>query len=1368
LSLWLGLILLIALQATASAEKNIQVAVATPAPWPDFGPQAETSLSTQDAPLPAECAKPPGDNSLRNCIDENNDVVIGSKATNDKCKTTVVADQTNFALGKITIGEGGALLVPEQIAQQGIAIQTAGINVTGTLQIGSSACPIGSTSKASRVTITFTGNRPSCPNDVCDGSVKGIEVNKGGVLRMYGFKGVPDPNTASTAGLSWTYLTSPAGPLTYNGAAKVLAPVPAGGNMTLQVANDVSGVTASDATGLRGWKQDDWIAVATTSFSPYETEFVQLAADPVVSNGVSTLMLKQPLQFYHFGGEDPGQPSDNNYNAAFGKNFGIDERAEVGLISRNITLTADTPATGNSNHWGGELRFLKNYKEVSLQGVELQKFGKEQIGSYPIHFHMDGSTPTAPGGQCLSPQMKPVSCDSGFALINANSIDHSYNKCVTIHSTQNVTIQNNVCARIVGHIFYEEVGDEANITFNYNLGLGAMSNSFDINDGTDMIRNDLITRYWWPGDNLANLPGFNLTYDGFLIKDTDDQNNGTAGQCFKFEPNKTINTNGSFVPDDNGGRGSAPPCRASAVYLEPPSGFWIVNPSAILIGNSIGGCQGEGKGYWYVPPGRGPLTTIKFIPVGNYTGLSGIHGQFTNNRVHGCDSGLYSGDQQDITADALQPYLNGVKDNSHPVMAEFDGLTATRNRNRGAWLRPNFYTLKDARFATNRDDISLVTSGGPDGNYPGIYSLLTDSVTVGVSQNNVDRWGPCPTLVLGGNDATHVAGQVRGYTWGCIDRTSALKGQNGTGGDLIGNGYPSNGWNFAGYMIYDGPVLIFHDRFVNFKKDPTGLLTTDDALYLKASTTPVPTSPPPVNGIYEGDAALGWFQGNISSYPTASASEELRFDNVDFRHQVYTQQVNISSFNDGDKNTAILDLDGTLSGYQVVDSENPMNKLTDVHPISLNNLELNAAGGDPGGSVDECQATGGQDATAEGRATANMSPGEVGALEFEALYPPDTRPGKNRNDQIVTFQQDSTQFSGTFLENPKFALSGRDGQGVWEPKVTSGYGYTISASAGCPPGIYPGNVCPAAGIPKLVHVGIVDTVKPRISAADPFNPFYVRVGICYTGNANSHPASADLFTVTRGYKSWGGGGVDPTDSLLRPFYNQLDGQSNNLKAEESCFNLDHQNMRNLKTCPSVGVTPVPASGTCPAPSSKDPKRDLCIYPKVQLTRADAINCTPSITNCLNNNGTPQLDKYLYDSKSGWLFFYVAQTRPNARTMPPLTGGTAPLGSCTGVKSTDPFFCPSNTGGDSYYVCPPEGCWSYSVSLNDRSYSPIPSACSNPYGGNPDYSQPTPVLEGQLALGTVPVVRSVDGGAGGKFPHYIATTQSQPTTCMNPK
>jgi hypothetical protein len=34
-----------------------------------------------------------------------------------------------------------------------------------------------------------------------------------------------------------------------------------------------------------------------------------------------------------------------------------------------------------------------------------------------------------------------------------------------------------------------------------------------INNDTGMIRAELIAQYWWPGDNLANLPG--ITYDGF-------------------------------------------------------------------------------------------------------------------------------------------------------------------------------------------------------------------------------------------------------------------------------------------------------------------------------------------------------------------------------------------------------------------------------------------------------------------------------------------------------------------------------------------------------------------------------------------------------------------------------------------------------------------------------------------------------------------------------------------------------------------------------------------------------------------------------------------------------------------------------------
>jgi G8 domain-containing protein len=1277
-------------------------------------------VSRARSAVPADCEVPTGAVKLSTCIGSDTDktVIIGGASGTGACKGDAVkayVDQSSLTMGRITVNAGSSLKLFDRTAQLPLSMSTTGIDVFGTLEIGSAACPIGTVNPATNVTITFQGAKvANCINNACPGYTKGIQAESGSTLRMYGAEGVP------TTGVSWTYLGDAAGPTTYDSKHGVKRPA----KSATQI------VVADDVTQKPGaWQPNDWIAVAGTGFSPFETEFVQILSFGALTPGVGRVVVLSPdtpLKFYHLGSLPPTSGTsaaceNGTVPASFcdtaERNYGVDERAEVALISRNIKLTADTPGTGTGNHWGGELKFLMGFKEVSIQGVELEKFGKDKLGSYPVHFHMDGD----------------LVANKSKVLLNANSIHHSYNKCITVHSTRNLTIKNNVCARIVGHIFYEEIGDEDNIAFERNLGLGAMSNSFDVNDSfnsatnTGSKRDDLIAKYWWVGDNMVdpfNLKAGKLKYDGFRIPDTDDQSNGTAGQCFKFGDANT-NLNGAFLLSKN----PVPPCQANDYYLEPPSGFWIVNPSAKLIDNSIGGCQGEGKGYWYVPPSRagktGDFGDKKFIPVGTYAGLGSPHGEFTNNRVHGCDAGLYSGDQQDITAEALQPYQNGVKSStSHPVAGEFTGVVATRNRNRGVWLRPNFYTVKDARLATNRDGVSLVTSGGPDGNYPGIYSLFKDSVVVGVSQNNVDRFGPCPeTRGVPG------FGQIGGNAWGCIDRTSAKKGQQGTGGDLIGNGYAQGTWNFAGYMIYDGPALIFSDRFVNFKVDPTNLLTTDDAKFLNVG---IP------NGVYEGDAALGWYQGNISSYPTATASEKLIWDNVDFRHQVYTQQVNISAFNDGDKNTAIIDLDGTLSRYKVTPTSDSA-LAGKLHPISLNNLELNAAGGDSGGSVDECQSTGKQDVKLEARPSANMSPGEAGALEFEALFPdppaPDAPVDDKRHEQKISFTKDSTEFSGTLLEHPVMTLAGRDGQGVWEPKVQNGYGYTITASA---------------GIPSVVDVGLADVVKPDISEA---TPFYARIGICYQGTGtnaqNGHPKDG-FFTVTRGYRSWGGGGVDPADQPLRNYYNQLDGQANQLTKAEACFNLDHQNYVRNKNCPSVGVFPM-LNDKCPAAADEqDAARKLCIYSKKDLSKANSISE-------LTSGGTPVLDKYFYDSSTGWLFFNVAQVRPNAV-------GPSPLGSCTGA-STDPYFCPSKTGGDSYYVCPAEGCWTYGIKLNDPTWAPLASNCPDPYAkyGTP----PTPALDGTLASvsnGTA-VKRVQDGGLNGKFPHYKPI--AEPSDCVTP-
>ena len=97
--------------------------------------------------------------------------------------------------------------------------------------------------------------------------------------------------------------------------------------------------------------------------------------------------------------------------------------------------------------------------------------------------------------------------------------------------------------------------------------------------------------------------------------------------------------------------------------------------------------------------------------------------------------------------------------------------------------------------------------------------------------------------------------------------------------------------------------------------------------------------------------------------------------------------------------------------------------------------------------MDECLATGAQDLLLEGRPTSLISPGSMATLEFSALWP-NPKP-TDPQDQRLTFTRDDPEDFGA---HQSMTLGGRNGNGVWEPKVTSGYGYTVGAGPGAPPG----------------------------------------------------------------------------------------------------------------------------------------------------------------------------------------------------------------------------------------------------------------------------------------------------------------------------
>jgi len=141
---------------------------------------------------------------------------------------------------------------------------------------------------------------------------------------------------------------------------------------------------------------------------------------------------------------------------------------------------------------------------------------------------------------------------------------------------------------------------------------------------------------------------------------------------------------------------------------------------------------------------------------------------FSDNSVHGCESGVYGEGEFGIVSDQLLPTVGGQLAKVS-VVTTFDGITATRNRNRGTWLRPNWFSIKNARFAMNRDNAALVTAGGFDGASPGDWGLVSGSTFVGISLNNVDRFGPCPYPGVAGPGTKYNTGG----RFGCIDNNSA-------------------------------------------------------------------------------------------------------------------------------------------------------------------------------------------------------------------------------------------------------------------------------------------------------------------------------------------------------------------------------------------------------------------------------------------------------------------------------------------------------------------------------------------------------------------------------------------------------------------
>lgn len=188
------------------------------------------------------------------------------------------------------------------------------------------------------------------------------------------------------------------------------------------------------------WTVGEQIVIASTSFDMNEAAVRTITG---VQSGGTVIQFAEPLSRFHYG-------ELQTYNRGDGTTYTLDERAEVGLLTRSIKIQGDADAT--TDGIGGHLMFMPSSGQIEIDSVELYHMGqKSQLGRYPVHWHLAG--------------------DRTGDFVKNSSIHRSFNRVITIHASHNILVERNVAYDHIGSGFFLENAVETGNKFYYNLGL---------------------------------------------------------------------------------------------------------------------------------------------------------------------------------------------------------------------------------------------------------------------------------------------------------------------------------------------------------------------------------------------------------------------------------------------------------------------------------------------------------------------------------------------------------------------------------------------------------------------------------------------------------------------------------------------------------------------------------------------------------------------------------------------------------------------------------------------------------------------------------------------------------------------------------
>ncbi|XP_055517175.1 cell migration-inducing and hyaluronan-binding protein [Leucoraja erinacea] len=461
----------------------------------------------------------------------------------------------------------------------------------------------------------------------------------------------------------------------HNYKVRFLCGKPVWPKVTVTIDRHINSSIVDLAEDASTWKASDIVFVASTDYSMYQTEEFQLLHCPECKE--NQVKLQGKAKYLHMGREVDG----------------VDMRAEVGILSRNIVIMGEMEAQCYGNNActyfefdtvGGHIKMGVGFKAVHIEGALLKHMGQQSMGHYPIHFHMTGDV-DGKGGYTPPTYVKEV------------SIHDSFSRCVTIHGSNGLLVKDVIGYKTLGHCFFTEDGPEERNTFDHCLGLLVKAGTLLPSD-----RDSKMCRMITDG-----------VYPGYVPRPQQD-------------------------------------CNAVST-------FWIANPNNSLINCAAAGSEETGFWFIFHHVPTGPSEGMyspgysEHMPLGRFSN-NRAHSNHRAGMI--IDNGVKT---TEANARDKRPFLSLVGARYSPHVgadpykprepALIKNYIAYKNQDHGAWLRGGDVWLEDCQFSDNGIGLTLA-SGGTFPDDDGAKQEVKNSLFVGESENRGTEmpdnlfWGP--------------------------------------------------------------------------------------------------------------------------------------------------------------------------------------------------------------------------------------------------------------------------------------------------------------------------------------------------------------------------------------------------------------------------------------------------------------------------------------------------------------------------------------------------------------------------------------------------------------------------------------------------